>query len=130
MVFSILALVKSTYRMQQFRKRIVLSTKPSSLKFRKFSSKSISAKSPLNLKNIVMRNLLLFVGSCLYPVVMVIISPLLAFLYVLLGMVVVSRYLKIKTVVFASFFNNIKLPSFHFSMKKQISFLPKGLRLH
>lgn len=77
-----------------------------------------------------MRNLLLFIGSCLYPLVMVIISPVLLFVYSLLGAVMLTRYVNSKTGGLTSFFGGIKLPVFHFLNKKHLVLRPKAVRLH
>jgi hypothetical protein len=77
-----------------------------------------------------MRSLLLFIGSILYPTVMVIISPLLAFLYLLFGTVVLTRFLQSKVQWVMSLFANVKLYHLHFPYKKQLVFRPKAVRLH
>jgi hypothetical protein len=61
---------------------------------------------------------------------MVIISPLLALLYVLLGTLFISRFVKRRIEVMVNFFAHFKMPSTQFSLKKQFSFLPKALRWH
>jgi hypothetical protein len=77
-----------------------------------------------------MRSLLLFIGSCLYPFVMVIISPVIAFLYFLLGTVVLTRFVKTCAEAVVDYFATLKFPVPHFSVKKQFSFLPKIVRWH
>ena len=77
-----------------------------------------------------MRSLLLFVGSVLYPTVMVVISPLLVFLYLLFGAVLLARYLQGKKQWVVSLFANVKLYNLHLSYKKQLAFRPKAVRLH
>ncbi|HVF95852.1 MAG TPA: hypothetical protein VM871_00940 [Flavisolibacter sp.] len=77
-----------------------------------------------------MRTFLLFIGSVLYPVVMVVISPVLLFLYFLLGFVTMSRIVYVqwrKAVVFVA---NLDLPLLHLDTKKDLSFRPKAVRLH
>lgn len=78
-----------------------------------------------------MRSLLLFIGSCLYPTVMVIISPLLAFLYVLLGTVMLSRYLRVRGQWVFDQVITFTQQTLHLSYKKQqLVFRPKAVRLH
>lgn len=77
-----------------------------------------------------MRSLLLFIGSCLYPTVMVIISPLLVFLYILLGTVLLARYLNTKKQWLLAAVGNLRLQGLQLVYKKQLGFRPKAVRLH
>lgn len=77
-----------------------------------------------------MRSLLLFIGSLLYPAVMVVISPLLVFLYLLFGTVLLTRFLQSKMQWVLSLLANVKLYHLHFPYKKQLVFRPKAMRLH
>ena len=78
-----------------------------------------------------MRSLLLFIGSCLYPAIMVIISPLLMFTYFLLALVLLSRYLRVKSHRFVAYAQMFMQQFLHLTYKKQhLSFRPKAVRLH
>lgn len=77
-----------------------------------------------------MRTFLLFTGSILYPVVMVIISPVLLFLYLLMGFIVASRYANLQWQRLFSFVLNLNLPLLHVAAKKTLAFRPKAVRLH
>jgi len=78
-----------------------------------------------------MRSLLLFIGSCLYPAVMIIISPLLAFLYVLFASVLVTRFIRVKSKWIIAYVNHFAQQVLHLSYKKQqLVFRPKAVRLH
>ncbi|HUC80386.1 MAG TPA: hypothetical protein VMR70_05685 [Flavisolibacter sp.] len=77
-----------------------------------------------------MRSLLLFIGSVLYPLVMVIISPMLAFLYLLFGAILLGRYMQSKMQWLMNIFAGIKLYNLHFPYKKHLVFRPKAVRLH
>ncbi|QEC56891.1 hypothetical protein [Flavisolibacter ginsenosidimutans] len=77
-----------------------------------------------------MRTFLLFIGSVIYPVVMVIISPVLLFLYLLLGFVFLSRYVNTVRRQFLAMLTTVRLPLFHLPAKKVLAFRPKAVRLH
>ena len=77
-----------------------------------------------------MRTLLLFIGSVLYPVVMVIISPVLLTLYFLFACVLVSRYLNWLRHQALLAISNLKLPLAHLPAKKVLVFRPKAVRWH
>jgi hypothetical protein len=77
-----------------------------------------------------MRTFLLFIGSILYPITMVIISPVLVFLYFLLGFVFILRHLSNIRHQALSLIANVKLPLLHLPTKKTLAFRPKAMRLH
>lgn len=76
-----------------------------------------------------MRTFLLFVGSVLYPVVMVVISPVLLSLYLLLGFIIVSRFANAQWRRAVVFVANLDLPLLHMATKKQLAFRPKAVRV-
>ena len=77
-----------------------------------------------------MRSLLLFIGSLLYPTVMVIISPLLMFLYLLYGTLLFTRYLHTKKQLLLVAVGSLKMLNLHLPYRKQLTFRPKAVRLH
>jgi len=77
-----------------------------------------------------MRTFLLFIGSVIYPAVMVIISPVLLFLYLLLGFVFLSRYVNTVRRQFLNTLSTVRLPLFHLPAKKVLAFRSKAVRLH
>ena len=77
-----------------------------------------------------MRTFLLFIGSVLYPVVMVIISPVFLTLYLLYGFMLVGQYIAFLWQHVLSVLADLKLPLLHFPEKKSLAFRPKAVRLH
>ncbi|RYF86837.1 MAG: hypothetical protein EON98_02480 [Chitinophagaceae bacterium] len=78
-----------------------------------------------------MRSLLLFIGSVLYPAIMIIISPILVCLYLLFGMVLLSRFVQSKWHLLTAPIVLFKQQVLHLSYKKQqLVFRPKAVRLH
>ena len=77
-----------------------------------------------------MRTFLLFIGSVIYPAVMVIISPVLLFLYLLLAFVFLSRYVNTARRQLLAILSAVKLPLLHLPAKKVLAFRPKAVRLH
>ena len=77
-----------------------------------------------------MRTFLLFIGSVLYPVVMVIISPVFLTLYLLYGLMLVGQYIAFLCQHVLSALADLKLPLLHLPEKKSLAFRPKAVRLH
>lgn len=77
-----------------------------------------------------MRTFLLFIGSVLYPLVMVIISPVFLTLYLLYGLLLVGQYVAFLWAHLLSVLANLKLPLLHLPEKKGLAFRPKAVRLH
>ncbi len=77
-----------------------------------------------------MRTFLLFIGSVLYPAVMVIISPVLLSLYVVYGLVLVGQYIAFLWQHLLSVLSNLNLPLLHLPEKKSLAFRPKAVRLN
>lgn len=77
-----------------------------------------------------MRTFLLFIGSVLYPFVMVIISPVLLVLYVLYAVVLAGRYTAFLWQHLLSVLAGLKLPLLHMPAKKVLAFRPKAVRLN
>jgi hypothetical protein len=61
---------------------------------------------------------------------MVIISPLLVFLYILSGTVLLFRYVGTKKQWLVALIGNLRLQGLQLAYKKQLSFRPKAVRLH
>lgn len=77
-----------------------------------------------------MRSLLLFIGSVIYPVVMVIISPVLLFAYCLLGFTLLTRYANNKRLNLLTYLNQYRLSALQGLHKKGLGFGAKAVRLH
>jgi hypothetical protein len=77
-----------------------------------------------------MRSLLLFIGSVLYPAVMVIISPLLVVLYLLFGTLWLGRFIQHKLTWLVAHIGHVKTLHLQFLYKKQLVLRPKAVRFH
>ena len=77
-----------------------------------------------------MRTFLLFIGSVLYPFVMVIISPVLLTFSLLYGLLLAGRYFAFLWQHLLSVLASLKLPLLHLPEKKNLAFRPKAVRLN
>lgn len=72
-----------------------------------------------------MRSLLLFIGSVLYPVVMVVISPVVLFAYFLLGFTLLTRYAHARYHYLLTHWRH--LPALQTMARKGLALRPKAM---